>query len=286
MESAAPRELPAGHLEWAIQRAAQGAGADELLQPLVDAGWDPAVASDALDAGMRAYLESHARANDLPMPVRVPSPVAANDRAILALPDREVQVVASLLSPRIVVFAGLLSADECQRFIALARPGLQRSATLDLDTGRDEAHHARTSHGMFLQRGQDDLCRRVEARIAALLDWPVENGEGLQVLRYGPGAEYRPHHDYFDPARAGTAHTLSRGGQRVASLVMYLNTPECGGATVFPDVGLEVSAVAGNAVFFSYDRPHPMTRTLHGGAPVRAGEKWVLTKWLREAAHH
>ena len=62
----------------------------------------------------------------------------------------------------------------------------------------------------------------------------------------------------------------------------YLNTPEAGGATVFPDVGLQVAPVRGNAVFFSYDRPDPATRTLHGGAPVSAGEKWVATKWLRE----
>jgi prolyl 4-hydroxylase len=40
--------------------------------------------------------------------------------------------------------------------------------------------------------------------------------------------------------------------------------------------------VRGNAVFFSYDRPHPSTRTLHGGAAVTAGEKWVATKWMRE----
>jgi prolyl 4-hydroxylase len=25
-----------------------------------------------------------------------------------------------------------------------------------------------------------------------------------------------------------------------------------------------------------------VTRTLHGGAPVTQGEKWVATKWLRE----
>jgi prolyl 4-hydroxylase len=35
-------------------------------------------------------------------------------------------------------------------------------------------------------------------------------------------------------------------------------------------------------VFFSYERPHPSTRTLHGGAPVIAGDKWIATKWLRE----
>jgi prolyl 4-hydroxylase len=75
---------------------------------------------------------------------------------------------------------------------------------------------------------------------------------------------------------------LKRGGQRVATLVMYLQEPEQGGATTFPDVGLEVAPVRGTGVFFSYDRPDPVTRTLHGGAPVLAGEKWVATKWLRE----
>ena len=64
--------------------------------------------------------------------------------------------------------------------------------------------------------------------------------------------------------------------------MIYLDAPARGGATIFPDVGLEVMPVRGNAVFFSYDRPHPDTRTLHGGAPVLEGEKWVATKWLRE----
>ena len=135
---------------------------------------------------------------------------------------------------------------------------------------------------MFFQPAEFPVCARLETRIAALLDWPLENGEGLQVLRYRPGAEYKPHYDYFDPAEPGTPTILKRGGQRVGSLVCYLNTPEAGGATVFPDVGLEVAPVQGNAVFFSYDRPHPSTRTLHGGAPVIAGEKWVATKWMRE----
>ncbi|MFY7983000.1 MAG: 2OG-Fe(II) oxygenase, partial [Burkholderiaceae bacterium] len=75
---------------------------------------------------------------------------------------------------------------------------------------------------------------------------------------------------------------IQRGGQRVATLVMYLNTPTRGGGTTFPDVGLEVAPIKGNAVFFSYDRPHPLTKTLHAGAPVEDGEKWVATKWLRE----
>ena len=63
---------------------------------------------------------------------------------------------------------------------------------------------------------------------------------------------------------------------------MYLNTPERGGATTFPDIALDVAPRTGNALFFAYDRPHPDTKTRHGGAPVLAGEKWIATKWLRE----
>jgi hypothetical protein len=123
---------------------------------------------------------------------------------------------------------------------------------------------------------------RIEQRIATLLRWPVSHGEGIQVLRYRPGAEYLPHFDYFDPVHPGSMPVLARGGQRVGTLVMYLSAPVRGGATTFPAVGLEVAPVPGSAVFFSYDRPDASTGTLHGGAPVLEGEKWVATKWLRE----
>ncbi len=153
---------------------------------------------------------------------------------------------------------------------------------MDNSTGGSEVNAARTSDGMFFERGETPLIERIERRIAELVRWPVERGEGLQVLRYRPGAQYKPHHDFFDPAHPGTANILRRGGQRVGTVVMYLNTPAGGGATTFPEVGLEVQPVKGNAVFFSYERPLASTRTLHGGAPVLDGEKWVATKWMRE----
>jgi prolyl 4-hydroxylase len=135
---------------------------------------------------------------------------------------------------------------------------------------------------MFFERGENELCARIEARIAALLRWPIENGEDLQVLRYGPGGEFRPHHDYFDPAQPNTPAKVSCGGQRVATMIMYLASPVRGGATHFPQAGLSVASVKGNAVFFSYDRPHSVTRSLHAGEPVLEGEKWAATKWLRQ----
>ncbi|RYF33492.1 MAG: 2-oxoglutarate-dependent dioxygenase, partial [Comamonadaceae bacterium] len=196
--------------------------------------------------------------------------------------DRRVRVLQTLRHPRVIVFGDLLADEECDALIAAARVRLARSLTVETQTGGEVLNVDRTSDGMFFERGESEIVSRIEQRIAALLRWPLEFGEGLQVLRYAPGAQYRPHYDYFDPSEPGTPTILRRGGQRVATLLMYLQEPEQGGSTTFPDVGLEVAPARGTGVFFSYDRPDPATRTLHGGAPVLAGEKWVATKWLRE----
>jgi prolyl 4-hydroxylase len=268
-----------------LQQASAGCAPEALIAPLLAVGWTEDAAVSAVEALLREHLARHAESHALPAPQRVPAPAALNAEPVLDVGDRRVQVLASLLHPRVVVIGGLLSPRECDALIAAARGRLTPSTVVDPATGSDQRHAARTSEGMSFQRGETELCRRIERRIATLLDWPIENGEGLQILRYAPGAQYRPHHDYFDPAEPGNAVPLARGGQRVATLVMYLNTPRRGGATVFPEAQFEVAPIAGNAVFFSYDRPHAMTRTLHGGAPVHDGEKWIATKWLRVGAH-
>jgi prolyl 4-hydroxylase len=274
---------------WIVSQTEAGCRAEDVLASMHASGWAKDVAAAALEQALRQRLaELDAGANAAPLgssvarAAAVPEPALAGAPAQLRAGGRQVRVLATLQHPRVVVFGGLLSDDECRGLMALAEPRLLRSETVDNATGGSEVNAARTSDGMFFERGEAPLIVTLEKRIAELLRWPVDHGEGLQVLRYRPGAEYRPHHDYFDPAHPGTARILQRGGQRVGTLVMYLNTPEGGGSTTFPDVGLEVAPVRGNAVFFSYDRAHPDTRTLHGGAPVTAGEKWVATKWLRE----
>jgi prolyl 4-hydroxylase len=268
--------------EWIVAQARAGCRPEDVLQSMRTSGWDEATALDALETTLEQYLTTRTPTQALPPPVPVPEPDLAAAPSVLRAPDREVRVLMTMRSPRLIVFGGLLSDDECQQMIDLAQPRLARSETVHNPSGGSEVHESRTSDGMFFERGEHALCDRIERRIAALLNWPLENGEGLQVLRYRPGAEYKAHHDYFDPAAPGTPTILQRGGQRVASIVMYLNTPPRGGGTAFPDVGVEVGPMRGNAVFFSYDRPHVVTRSLHAGMPVLEGEKWVATKWLRE----
>jgi prolyl 4-hydroxylase len=304
---------------WIVEQAEAGCLPEDVVKAMIASGWHEDVAIEALEQTLRSHLETLRREGRIgarppvdaqaepaatasparaavqeavaeasaapvepPVVRRVPEPAIEDGRCVLTADGRAVKVAMSMRLPRVVLFADLLDDQECEALIEQARPRLARSQTVDTATGGSEVNTARTSDGMFFERGESPLIQRIEQRIAALVNWPVDHGEGLQVLRYRPGAQYEPHHDYFDPARAGTPRILARGGQRVGTLVIYLNTPTRGGATIFPDAGLDVAPVRGSAVFFSYDRPDPATRTLHGGAPVLEGEKWVATKWLRE----
>ena len=271
--------------EWIVTQAAAGQPPQAMIESMVRSGWHEDVALVSLQKVLSDHLAketAQAEQARLPPAVPVPEPALADSPLYLDAGDRRVHVLQIMTEPRVVVFGNLLGDDECDALIAVARPRMMRSLTVATDERGEAPSDDRTSSGMFFERGENELVARVEARIARLVNWPVENGEGLQILRYAPGAQYRPHYDYFDPDEPGTAAILRRGGQRVATLVMYLSEPEKGGGTTFPNAHLEVAPKRGNAVFFSYERPDPGTFTLHGGAPVIAGEKWIATKWLRE----
>ena len=278
--------------QWAVNEIAAGRAPDEVLRELIDRGVPEELAVDELTRLLESRLaelkqqrppaaegESSSTIDDGPNPV--PLPLTPDTPNLLRVDGREITVLLQVKHPRVIVFGNLLGQDECDKLVALARPRITASSVIDMQSGGNRQDEGRTSSGMAFRRGETKLIERIERRIAALLQWPYENGESLQILRYAVGQQYKPHYDYVDPTQPGALPFLARGGQRVASLVMYLNTPPRGGATSFPDAGLEVAAVRGNAVFFSYDRADPATGTLHGGMPVIAGEKWVATKWLR-----
>ena len=275
--------------QWIVAQAQAGVAPETVLEAMKSSGWHEDVAIKALEETLRDHLNKQVTQNQAaapidhePQPVPVPDAALGDSPSKIRILDRDVTVLMSMKHPRVLVLGGFMSDQECDQVIALAGPRMARSETVDTPTGGSEVNAARPSRGMFFERGETGVIDRVERRIAALLSWPVQNGEGLQVLHYQPGAEYKPHYDYFDPVHPGSAPILKRGGQRVGTLLMYLNTPKKGGGTTFPDVGLEVAPIKGNACYFSYDRAHVNTKSLHGGAPVIEGEKWVATKWLRE----
>jgi len=204
--------------------------------------------------------------------------------AVIRTPDRDVAVLTRLARPCVAVLESVLTADECAELIALARPRLKPSTVVDPLTGEDRTAEHRDSEGMFFRLEETPLIARIDRRVSALMGCPLEHGEGLQVLRYGPAAKTTPHFDFIVPSSDASRDSLARSGQRVSTLVVYLNEVEAGGETVFPEAGLAVLPRRGNAVYFEYcnglRQVDPLS--VHAGAAVQRGEKWALTKWMRE----
>lgn len=205
----------------------------------------------------------------------------------ISLGDRTVNVALRLDHPDIVLIHGFMSDEECDTLIEQAREKLLPSTIVDPQSGDFRKIDARTSEGTYFQRGENELVLRLEQRISELMNWPMERGEGIQVLHYRAGAEYRAHFDYFPVQDPGsTSHTAS-GGQRVATLVMYLNDVTEGGETVFPSIGLSVTPRRGTVAYFAYGNSLGQVdpATLHASAPVLRGEKWIATKWMRQGQY-
>ncbi|XP_073281205.1 probable prolyl 4-hydroxylase 3 [Primulina huaijiensis] len=198
--------------------------------------------------------------------------------------------------PRASIYHNFLSKEECEYLINFARPHMKKSTVVDSKTGKSKDSRVRTSSGMFLRRGQDKIIRTIEKRIADYTFIPAEHGEGLQVLHYEVGQKYEPHYDYFLDE-----FNTKNGGQRIATVLMYLSDVEDGGETIFPAAkgnfsavpgwnemsecarrGLAVKPKMGDALLFWSMRPDATLdpSSLHGGCPVIKGNKWSTTKWM------
>ena len=180
-------------------------------------------------------------------------------------------------SPKALLFSGLLSEDECRYLVDRALPLLQPSAIVDPATGRMRPHPIRTSEGAaFPWIDENPVIHAINRRIAAASASEVRAGEPLQVLRYRPGQEYRPHHD----AVPGTDN------QRVLTMLVYLNDGYAGGETVFFANGLKVRGAPGDALLFrnALDDGTPDPAAQHAGLPVTSGEKLIASRWIRQRA--
>ncbi len=172
--------------------------------------------------------------------------------------------------------------------IELAAPLVRRSTIVDARTGETRADPMRTSsHVTFAPRQHDHVLEAIEQCIARVSGLPALHGEFVQILRYRVGEEFKPHVDYFNESGEAAYRSLADGGQRAQTVLIYLNDDYAGGTTSFPKLGLDIRGNRGDILHFhnldADGRGH--RDTLHAGTPVTAGEKWLLSKWIRSEAY-
>lgn len=206
----------------------------------------------------------------------------------------DVQRLLAAPRPRAVShrpFVGIIdrfaTPAECRCVIDVARPFLDTATVLDQNTGVLRPDPLRTNRSAIMSFDRLDLVLHIiRERISTMLGIPVRRLEAPQVLRYAPGQEFKAHYDFYDPSVPAFRDEIARNGQRVATLLIYLNEDFEGGETQFPSLDLDYRGRTGDAiVFYSVDRdgrPNPLT--LHAGLPPTSGEKWIYSQWVRDRA--
>lgn len=282
--------------DWIRDNYARGCAKDEMMKVMVKAGIPEMTAAYNLvnHAAAQAVGPVRAAPASQALPVAKPAYYASDykqeasylfqhENQIVTADGQHIQVAMRIDAPDVVLLDHFMTDAECDELCELSKGSLTKSTVVDDTTGDSVGHAQRISQGTYFTLGQNALVQRIEARISEITNTPAVNGEGLQILNYVGGGEYRPHFDYFPDNEGGRVHK-ARGGQRIITVIMYLNNVTAGGATILPKINLSVYPKKGSALYFSYfnslGQVDPVT--LHGGAPVIEGEKWIATKWIRE----
>jgi len=188
---------------------------------------------------------------------------------IVALILLVLYLIPTYEEPRVV--RGLVTPKEREHIMKKA------SSKLDVSTVAENRiidKKIRDSETAWLDM-DDPVVKRVCEKCVTLTDRPLTNCEQLQVLRYKPGGHYKPHQDTFSD---------TKGNKRMYTVILALNDEYEGGETEFPNLKKKYKLKAGDALFFhTLDNYELMTsKALHGGRPIKSGEKWVCNLWVHK----
>lgn len=271
------KHISAEFKDWILKTLNSGTAAEAVANAMIKKGFDEAFALRTL---LRITGNQSIETKDKQSPYLHEVPEIGKKGNTLYTSDRDIKILSRVEHPFILHLDNVLSMEECDELIHHSVDRLQPSHVIDADSGEVKAAPGRTSKGMYFSLGENALVSKIEQRIAELTNYPVETGEGLQVLNYKVGEEYKSHFDYFPTSQVKP----EQGGQRIGTVLIYLNDVPAGGETVFPKAGVSIVPKKGSAVYFHYcnSKGQVDRLSLHTSIPVATGEKWVATKWIRQ----
>ncbi|WWT39484.1 prolyl 4-hydroxylase [Microcystis phage Mel-JY01] len=169
--------------------------------------------------------------------------------------------------------------DECANIIKLCKDKLHKMITMN----EDSSGRIATGTWLYYQDNIPEIKKLCEI-ISIGGGKPIENQEGVNIVRYLPGGKYSPHYDFFEPDAEYFNAEMAKGGQRIQSWILYLNDNFSGGETEFIIEKQYIKPKTGALVGWNNTLRGGVVnrKSLHTGHTVRVGEKWVAIVWVRE----
>ena len=196
----------------------------------------------------------------------------------------EAQVI--LEDPSIRMARGFASVPVCDWIISRARDRLAPAQLFDTAALRPVIKDTRSNSAAPFDLVYLDLViLLLRERLAAAVGVAMPALEAPQVFHYAVGQTFAPHYDFLEPDVPGHAASIAQSGQRVATLLVYLNEAYEGGETDFPLLGARWRGRTGDALMFANTDAggEPDRRMFHAGLPPTSGEKWLFSQWVRGA---
>lgn len=184
---------------------------------------------------------------------------------------------------------GVLSDHDCSLLIEEATPKLKEAGTLvGNKTERNDARRAFDTSLLKKNYNSEQeiysIIKKIEELTSDLTDLPIENQESLNIIKYPEDGQYIEHYDIFLRSEEYYGEYMEMGGQRLFTIMFYLNDSFFGGETNFPKLDdFKINPHKGRSVFFkSMEDGNLIKESKHSGLPVKDGEKWLAVKWIRE----
>lgn len=181
-----------------------------------------------------------------------------------------------IADPYIALYPKLFSEAECKYMMVLGTPWLEKASVLGLD-GQPRIDNVRDAHSCSIPHLAEDLIvQRINRTIAVATGTEWGWGEPINILKYTPGQQYKPHHD-------GTGS--DNVSVRNLTALIWLNDDFEGGETDFPKIDVRVRGDVGDMLVFRNVRDNGAfdERMIHAGLPVTSGVKWMASRWIRGA---
>ena len=198
--------------------------------------------------------------------------------------------------PLVLTIDNFLTDKECKHIIKISKDRLNKAKTCHYSKEeekrvKDKNYKGRTNRNCWIEPEEDDIIKDIFNKSAKLLNADHKFFESLQVIHYKKNEEYKYHYDAWDKKEKGKFNKYTKSaGNRVYTLLFYLNDVRKGGETGFDSLNKEIKVKPekGRALLFkSLNEDGTLNKkSRHAGLPVIQGEKWACNLWLRDKIQH
>ena len=262
------KELSQDWLNWIFENIQNGCDKKELLDILLQEGFDASYCKVAL--GFDLTGDDFVEAKE----------IARKEQTYSSNKFISAQRITDV-SAEIYEIDHFLSKNECDQLIEEIKGELRPSTIAS--SGEYDASY-RTSSTCDLGNKSDVFLQEIDRRICDFIGIDTAYGETLQGQHYLEGQEFKEHTDYFEGSQL-LDHDGGRG-QRTYTFMIYLNEVLQGGETAFPQLNKVFSPSPGKALIWNNLNENASTNenTMHQAHPVIKGEKTIITKWFRQTS--